>query len=93
MLACVAGLGDTRGGPLRVSRLQMITDDFDIGKLLDQVLMESGFAESRASKMDVDDFLKCVRSLLRLCAFPADPSFAHCGRLLTCFHKHGMHFA
>ncbi|KAK4330405.1 Dimethyladenosine transferase [Rhodotorula toruloides] len=50
---------------------KMIPDDFDVGKLLDQVLTESGFAESRASKMDVDDFLK----------------------LLTCFHKHGMHFA
>lgn len=42
----------------------MIPDDFDVGKLLDQVLTESGFAESRASKMDVDDFLKCARLLL-----------------------------
>lgn len=46
----------------------MIPDDFDVGKLLEQVLTESGFAESRASKMDVDDFLKCARFLsLRLC--------------------------
>jgi hypothetical protein len=31
-------------------------------KLIDQILIESGFAESRASKMDVDDFLKYVES-------------------------------
>lgn len=38
----------------------MIPADFDMSVLLAQVLEESGFAESRASKMDVDDFLKCV---------------------------------
>lgn len=41
--------------------LQTIPDDFSMSALLSQVLEESGFAESRASKMDVDDFLKCVR--------------------------------
>ncbi|GAA6025269.1 hypothetical protein JCM10207_009018 [Rhodosporidiobolus poonsookiae] len=48
-----------------------IPADFSLSDLLKQVLDESGFAESRASKMDVDDFLK----------------------LLTVFHKHGLHFA
>ncbi|GAA6040415.1 hypothetical protein JCM8097_004535 [Rhodosporidiobolus ruineniae] len=48
-----------------------IPEDFSMSTLLGQVLEESGFAESRASKMDVDDFLK----------------------LLTFFHKHGLHFA
>lgn len=41
---------------------RMIEDDFDISALLGKVLDESGFAESRASKMDVDDFLKSVHS-------------------------------
>ncbi|KAI5476951.1 hypothetical protein MNV49_007052 [Pseudohyphozyma bogoriensis] len=50
---------------------KIIDDDFDMSVLLAQVLEESGFAEHRASKMDVDDFLK----------------------LLTHFHKHGLHFA
>ncbi|GAA5920085.1 hypothetical protein JCM1841_004085 [Sporobolomyces salmonicolor] len=50
---------------------KIIPDDFSMTGLLNQVLDESGFAESRASKMDVDDFLK----------------------LLTVFHKHGLHFA
>ncbi|GAA5953863.1 hypothetical protein JCM10213_006448 [Rhodosporidiobolus nylandii] len=50
---------------------KIIPDDFSMTALMNQVLDESGFAESRASKMDVDDFLK----------------------LLTVFHKHGLHFA
>ncbi|POY73041.1 hypothetical protein BMF94_3879 [Rhodotorula taiwanensis] len=50
---------------------KMVDDDFDMSKLIDEILVESGFAESRASKLDVDDFLK----------------------LLTVFHKHGVHFA
>lgn len=33
-----------------------------MSKLIDQILVESGFADSRASKMDVDDFLKYVES-------------------------------
>jgi len=38
----------------------MIPEDFDMSALLDQVLAESGYADQRASKMDVDDFLKCA---------------------------------
>lgn len=38
--------------------VKIIEDGFDMSVLLGQVLEESGFAESRASKMDVDDFLK-----------------------------------
>ena len=49
----------------------MIEDDLDMGKLVSQVLDESGYAEQRAAKMDVDDFL----------------------RLLTLFHKVGIHFS
>lgn len=41
---------------------QMIDDDFDMSTLLGLVLEESGYAESRASKMDVDDFLKYASS-------------------------------
>jgi len=35
-------------------------DGFDMGKMIDQILAESGFSEQRASKMDVDDFLKLL---------------------------------
>lgn len=38
--------------------LQMVEDDFDIKKKVEQVLDESGFSEQRAAKMDVDDLLK-----------------------------------
>ncbi|GAA5829725.1 hypothetical protein JCM5353_005209 [Sporobolomyces roseus] len=50
---------------------KIMDDGFDMGKMIDQILAESGFSEQRASKMDVDDFLK----------------------LLTIFHKYGIHFA
>ena len=40
----------------------MMESDFDMSKLLAVVLEESGYAESRASKMDVDDFLRSVLS-------------------------------
>lgn len=43
---------------LKAEQGEMLDDDFDIATLLDKVLTESGFAEARASKMDVDDFLK-----------------------------------
>ncbi|KDE02818.1 dimethyladenosine transferase [Microbotryum lychnidis-dioicae p1A1 Lamole] len=39
---------------------QMIEDGFKISTLLAKVLEESGFAEQRAAKMDVDDFLKLL---------------------------------
>ena len=48
----------------------MIPDDFNMSTLLEQVLQESGYADQRASKMDVDDFLKCVilsRAASRAC--------------------------
>ncbi|KAI0072170.1 rRNA adenine dimethylase [Panus rudis PR-1116 ss-1] len=40
----------------------MISDDFDIKAKVEQVLRESGFAEQRAAKMDVDDLLKLLSS-------------------------------
>lgn len=71
---------------------QLVEDDFDMSKLIDQILLESGFAESRASKMDVDDFLKYAGSLLcGVCL--SSCSHDRSGRLLTVFHKHGVHFA
>ena len=36
----------------------MIEDDMDFKKKVDQVLEETGFAESRAAKMDINDLLK-----------------------------------
>lgn len=39
---------------------QIMDDGFDMGKMIDQILAESGFSEQRASKMDVDDFLKLL---------------------------------
>ncbi|KAM0748015.1 rRNA adenine dimethylase [Meredithblackwellia eburnea MCA 4105] len=50
---------------------KIVEKDFNFSALLAKILEESGYAESRASKMDVDDFL----------------------RLLTVFHKYGVHFA
>jgi len=43
---------------LKAEQGEMLDGDFDISVLLAKVLDESGFAEFRASKMDVDDFLK-----------------------------------
>ena len=62
-------------------------------KLIDQILVESGFAESRASKMDVDDFLKYVGSSSFSSRARYFRSHASSDRLLTVFHKHGVHFA
>ena len=42
----------------------MIEYDFDIKKKVEEVLEETGFAEQRVAKMDVDDLLKYV-----LCRF------------------------
>lgn len=39
---------------------QMIEDDFDIKKKVEEVLNETGFTDQRAAKMGVDDLLKCV---------------------------------
>jgi 18S rRNA (adenine1779-N6/adenine1780-N6)-dimethyltransferase len=37
---------------------QIVEDDFDMKVKIEETLVESGFAESRAAKMDVDDLLK-----------------------------------
>ncbi len=38
----------------------MVEDGFEMKKKIEEILVESGFAESRAAKMDVDDLLKWV---------------------------------
>lgn len=38
--------------------------DFDVKAQVEAVLMESGFAEQRAAKMDVDDFLKLLSAFV-----------------------------
>lgn len=40
---------------------QLIPADFNFSEKLEEVLVNSGYAQTRASKMDVDDFLKWVR--------------------------------
>ena len=35
-------------------------NDEDVGKMLEEILQESGFADSRPAKMDVDDFLNLL---------------------------------
>ena len=40
--------------------MQIIEEDFDIKKKVEQVLEETGFMQERVAKMDVDDLLKCV---------------------------------
>lgn len=39
---------------------QIIEDGFEMKGKIEEILVESGFAESRAAKMDVDDLLKWV---------------------------------
>jgi 18S rRNA (adenine1779-N6/adenine1780-N6)-dimethyltransferase len=39
---------------------QIISDDFDIKVKIESILVESTFADSRASKMDIDDLLKLL---------------------------------
>lgn len=39
---------------------QAVPDNFEIKKVVEQVLIDSGFAEARAAKMDNDDFLKVL---------------------------------
>jgi 18S rRNA (adenine1779-N6/adenine1780-N6)-dimethyltransferase len=55
----------SRGGDIaiRVQRTdtpQIIEDEFDMREKIETILVESGFAESRAAKMDVDDLLKLL---------------------------------
>lgn len=51
-------------GRARTDESQIIEADFDMSKMLGMVLEESGYAEARASKMDVDDFLRYVTPVL-----------------------------
>lgn len=44
--------------------LQIIPDEFDIKIMIEEILSESGYADSRAAKMDVDDLLKSVYGFL-----------------------------
>ncbi|TIA92035.1 hypothetical protein E3P89_01257 [Wallemia ichthyophaga] len=39
---------------------EMIDDSVNIKERVEKILVQSGFAESRAAKMDVDDFLKLL---------------------------------
>jgi 18S rRNA (adenine1779-N6/adenine1780-N6)-dimethyltransferase len=43
-----------------LTSLQIIEDDFDMKQKIEDILQESGFADSRAAKMDVDDLLKLL---------------------------------
>jgi 18S rRNA (adenine1779-N6/adenine1780-N6)-dimethyltransferase len=36
----------------------VMAEDVDMAKLIDEVLEKSGYADQRAAKMDVDDFLR-----------------------------------
>ena len=47
---------------LRVTS-QIIEDGLDFKKKVEEVLEETGFTESRAAKMDINDLLKSVRPL------------------------------
>lgn len=42
----------------KASRDEAVEEGFDINTVVKEVLTESGFAETRAAKMDVDDFRK-----------------------------------
>lgn len=40
------------------NKLQMVDDSVNIKERVERILVQTGFSESRAAKMDVDDFLK-----------------------------------
>lgn len=42
----------------QLTGMQMIDDSENIKSRVERILVQTGFAESRAAKMDVDDFLK-----------------------------------
>jgi 18S rRNA (adenine1779-N6/adenine1780-N6)-dimethyltransferase len=74
-----------------LTALQIIEDDFDIKKKVEDVLNDTGFTEQRAAKMSVDDLLKYV-------SIESNPSsalliFLSPPRLLSAFHDVGIHFA
>ena len=39
---------------------QAFPDNFDIKRSVEECLISSGFADARAAKMDIDDFLKVL---------------------------------
>ncbi|KIM86874.1 hypothetical protein PILCRDRAFT_4140 [Piloderma croceum F 1598] len=43
---------------------QMVDDDIDVKALINKVLQETGYVECRAAKMEINDILKWVSSLL-----------------------------
>jgi hypothetical protein len=46
----------------------MVPDDVPFASIVDGILVDTGFADQRAAKMDIDDLLKCVdRSCARTC--------------------------
>lgn len=45
---------------LLLTHIQMIEDDLDIKKKVEEVLTETGFMEQRAAKLGVDELLKYV---------------------------------
>ena len=38
----------------------MVPDDVPFATIVDNILLDTGFADQRAAKMDIDDLLKCV---------------------------------
>ena len=48
------------GSTIQALILQIIKEDFDIRVMVDDILAESGYADQRAAKMDVDDLLKLL---------------------------------
>lgn len=44
----------------------MVPDDVPFATIVDSILVDTGFADQRAAKMDIDDLLRCV--------FPFSPS-------------------
>jgi len=83
---------------LRVRRLtysfQPVDDNTSISGLVDNVLTEVGHLESRASKMDIDDLLKCVnRHADYLLHLTLGLFSIGLDRLLSAFHDVGIHFA
>lgn len=41
----------------------MIPDDVPFASIVDSILVDTGFADQRAAKMDIDDLLKCVAAV------------------------------
>lgn len=54
---------------------------------IEDILEETGYKESRAAKMDLNDILKYV------CSHPRGLADAQLCRLLSAFHDSDIHFA